>query len=145
MLSLMLNQYDTDRRGPYCVKITRDIPPCWDEPLLAIQYGYSTALPAPGEKAWVSFMEINPVVEYGKTYRIVVHTLPGWELWDGEKWVGGQPAGTMSWWGSASNNPYPRGMYWTGCNIRDQSGYWRSEPTEDHAFILFQRCPSLPS
>ncbi len=145
MLSLMLMRRDLLHRGPYCVKITRDIPPCWDEPILAIQYGYSTALPLPGVKAWVSYMEINPVVEYGKTYRIVVHTLPGWEWWDGEKWVGDQPAGTLDWCGKAGTNPYPRGMRWWGCNFQSQSGAWASEATSDQAFILWQRCPSLPS
>ncbi|MBA7535783.1 hypothetical protein ES705_28041 [subsurface metagenome] len=145
MLSLMLNQLDTDRRGPYCVKITRDIPPCWDEPLVAIQYGYSTALPLPGVKAWVSFMEINPVVEKDKTYRIIPHTLPGWEWWNGEEWVPAEPQAAFRWWGLSSGNPYPRGMYWHGCNIRDQSGEWQPHPEHDQTFILFQRCPSLPS
>ncbi|MBA7535455.1 hypothetical protein ES705_27711 [subsurface metagenome] len=145
MLSLMLNQYDTDTRGPYCVKITRDIPPCWDEPLLAIQYGYSTALPLPGVKAWVSYMEINPVVEYGKTYRIVVHTLPGWEWWNGERWEPREVLAALQWWGKVATNPYPRGMRWLGCDFSRQEGYWHSQATEDYTFILFQRCPSLPS
>ncbi|MBA7586264.1 hypothetical protein ES708_28261 [subsurface metagenome] len=144
-LSLMLNQHSTDRRGPYCVKITRDIPPCWDEPILAIQRGYSTTLPAPGVKQWVNFYDITPILLKDTTYRIVVHTLPGWQVYLDDEWHDDEAAAAMSWWAKVVTNPYPRGMAWHGCNFLERSGYWIAHPNNDFTFVLYQICPSVPS
>ncbi|MBA7684291.1 hypothetical protein ES703_92682 [subsurface metagenome] len=143
-LRLMLNQFATDRKGPYCVKITRDIPPCWNEPLLAIAYGHSSALPAPGVKAWISYRHMHPILRAGETYRITVHTLPGWVTWDGEEWVPDEAAAAIQWWVSDDSDPYPPGAHQVGCNFKDGVGAWVGGGEYDATFRLYQLCPSLP-
>lgn len=144
-LSLMLNQFSTLRRGGYCVKITRDIPPCWNEPLLAIDYGSSLGLPAPGVKQWKSWWGIRPTLEVGKTYRIVVHTVPGWESYNGEEWVEDEACAALQWWISDNSDPYAYGSAYYGCNIQAQSASWQRLVDFDATFRLYQLCPSLPS
>ncbi|GAI41464.1 unnamed protein product [marine sediment metagenome] len=137
----MLNQRNIVTRGPYVVGITKPNGECWKEKWIDNQYGESQGLPAFGEKEWVPFHGITPLLYKDTLYRIVVHTMPGWETWDGEKWVPKETWATIYWWAKLNTNPYPRGMAWHGCNFRAGEGAWIAHPTEDFAFILWRTCP----
>ena len=141
----MLNQFNVESRGPYCVEITRDIPPCYNEPVIAQAFGSSAYLPLPDSKQWKGWWGITPILEVGNTYRIVVHTTPGWYSWNGEEWVENEAGAALQWWHSDATNPYPHGSAFFGCNIKDQDGSWSNMPNHDATFRLYQLCPSLPS
>ncbi|MBA7583888.1 hypothetical protein ES708_25839 [subsurface metagenome] len=139
-LSLMLKQWETTRRGPYCVKITIPDGDCWAENVIAYQKGYSALLPLPGEKEWVDFYDITPLLQKDTLYRIVVHTLPGWQVWDVNHWKPWKAGAAMTWWAKIDTNPYPRGFMSTGCNFEGRSGIWIPISNDDFTFILWRTC-----
>ena len=142
-LSLMLNQYSTTRRGPYTVKVTRATGDAWNEPILQQWNGYSTHLPLPGVKEWTHFTGTTLGLVGFQDYRIVVHTLPGWEWWNGEEWVPTEAYAALQWWSKILTNPYTRGFACYGVNFWGEEGSWREIENEDMSFIIWQKCPSL--
>lgn len=142
-LSLLLAQYEAVRRGPYCIKITEVGGTCWAEKVIHYIERYSTDLPAPGVKTWTHFPGGLTHLWQGKTYRIVVHTLPGWEWWNGSSWEDWEAGAAIRWYYQSSGNPYPHGMLYSGCNFKDKAAGWNDFPNDDATFVLWQNCPSL--
>jgi len=122
-ISVMLNQFVTARRGPYVLKLTIVDGSPFEEELLWAEVGQSEELPLPGVAEWVHFDDVSVDVAEGVTYRIVVHTIPGWLFWNGTEWESWEIGAAMRWW-YAEETPYDRGWAWYGANFRDEAGIW---------------------
>jgi len=136
-IRLMLNQYLTTQKGPYVVKLTKLNGAPWVEEVLWSEVGQSEELPAPGAAEWVDFDDIATPLQEGVTYRIVVHTIPGWLFWNGEEWVSHEAGAAMRWWMKGDTNPYPRGIAWYGANFRDEAVWWIGLYDEDFTFCVW--------
>jgi len=140
-VSLRLNKIDDTRRGPFCVKLTLVGGECSRESVLDISRSSSGALPVHDGISWTSYLKRQVTLYKDRIYRIVVHTLPGWEVWHEDHWDPWEAGAALFWWKKTATNPYARGLASTGCNFRDMSGVWSENPDDDWAFILWQRCP----
>ena len=138
MIKLMLHQFETVRRGPYVLKLTIVDGSPFEEEVLWSDVRQSELLPLPGEAEWVWFGPVNIDVLQGVTYRIVVHTLPGWLFWNGEEWVSWEEGAAIRWWAKVNINPYPRGSYYYGANFRDEVGIWMVVAESDHTFCCLE-------
>lgn len=135
-LSLLLTQYGLDRKGPLVVKLEVPAPNCWEAEVLWSETLDSIDLPLYGDYRWTSFYLPDILLTIGVTYRITVHTLPGWKNWVNGEWVAGEAQAAIRWRSKTLTNPYPRGMRWYGCNYQAEGGAWLGAPTEDMAFCL---------
>jgi len=141
-LSLQLCQYEVTRRGPYVVKLTRVNTTPFNEEVIDAFNGHSLNLPAPDTKEWKTFHTLHANLKKDVPYRIVVHTKPGWEWWNGDEWEDWEEGAAIQWWAESDTNPYPRGNLALGANFRDRTGTWTDYPNADATFRLYQRCPS---
>lgn len=137
-ISVGLTQFFPDYRGPFIVKLTKPDGNCWAETLLWSKSAQSSNLPLSGQKVFTHFEPVNVALLTGVPYRVVVHTTPGWEKWDGSRWVSWESGATMLWWRSDTDSPYPRGLACYGCNFKNSAGGWYTIPTQDHTFIVWE-------
>lgn len=135
-LSLLLMQYSLWNKGPLIVKLELDEVPPWSAYILWSRTLNSIDLPLKGEYRWTSFILPNIPLSKGSTYRITVHTTPGWKNWINGEWVPGEPQAAVNWRAQTVTNPYPRGAAWYGVNYRDEAGIWLPIGGQDQAFCL---------
>ena len=137
-LSLLLEQWSVDRKGPLIVKLELPAANCWEAEVLWSQAVYSTDLPIPGEKRWTHFVlpEINLTED--TTYRITVHTTPGWLWWNGDEWVPWEAGAIIAWYLKVATNPYTRGAEYAGCNYQAESGAWADRDGYDATFCVYE-------
>ncbi len=138
MIRLMLNQFETVRRGPYVLKLTSLNGDPYEEEVLWSDVRQSELLPLPDVAEWVWFGPVNIALEEGHTYRIIVHTIPGWLWWNGSEWVSWEAGAGMRWWYKPDTNPYPRGMICYGANFRDDTNPWQTSPDSDFTFCCLE-------
>ena len=136
-LHLCLNQYATTRKGPYRVILAHDTAQCWMPNILWQHDGYSTDLPLPNTKEWVSYDLPNIPCAPHFLYRIIVHTTPGWLEYYGGVWRPAESRASLAWWQGDIYHNYPRGYAWYGCNLRDSRGSWTQRTNVDHAFCVY--------
>ena len=135
-LSLLLTQLGLDRKGPLVVKIELNEIPPYQATVLWSRIVNSEDLPLYGEYRWTSFMLPNIPLNLGQIYRITVHTLYGWLIWENGQWVEGEAQAGIRWRAKVATNPYPRGSAWYGVNYREQSGIWLPLANQDQAFCI---------
>lgn len=135
-LSLLLTQYAIYVKGPLIVKLEIPATNCWKATVLWSKTLYSTDLPLPGDHRWTSFYLPNILLELGVTYRITVHTTPGWYQWVNGEWLLKESWAAVTWRSEATGSPYPRGSAWIGCNYSAGGGVWTPHVDRDHAFCL---------
>lgn len=135
-LALPLTRVTTTTKGLLVVKLELPATSCWEAEVLWSQIIHSTSLPESGDYRWISFSLPDITLSPDTIYRITVHCLPGWVEWDGEEWVPNAAAGDLYWRTKSGTNPYARGTLCSGCNYRDESGFWTPAATDDFAFCI---------
>jgi hypothetical protein len=159
-LGVLLARIDNDRRGRGVIKLERATDPGAEGTVFAQWEWHTAELGAPGSPVWISRGFGVHRFKSGELYRIVVHTIPGWEIWneDKQQWELQDTAAAIQWarWGAGSR--YPRGTYQYGLNywsryadvFRDLGypddfvhryeekdvGSWRSAKNTDNAFYI---------
>ena len=137
-ISLLINQYALNRKGPYIVKLVKPNGACWEEPILWSYEGYSTDLPEVGDFTWTHYDDVDVPLTLGEIYRIVVHTTPGWYYWNGSEWVLQETYAALRLYMGTETPLYPRGYRIYGCNFLAGSGRWRYTTTADLCFIVWE-------
>jgi len=92
-------------------------------------------LPKASARAWVPVDVPNIPVDAGVTYRVAVYPNPGWEYFDGIRWVAddskavvGVAFGTM--------NFYPRGCAWFYYDYTNDTGPWVIQSQGNHEICV---------
>ncbi|MBA7643922.1 hypothetical protein ES703_51656 [subsurface metagenome] len=142
MLSLLLTQYDINRKGPLIVKLELPAVNCWEAEVIWSKELYSRDLPYPGDYRWTRFYLGDLPLTKDTVYRITVHTLPGWYYWSGTEWELNEAQAAIRWLYQADTNPYPRGFLFVGCNFKVGEGSWSVIADNDFAFCVSE--PSAP-
>ncbi|MBA7574181.1 hypothetical protein ES708_15983 [subsurface metagenome] len=135
---LRICQYQTTRKGPLRLYVTKVGGSCWSEQVLWMKDIYSTSLPAPGSQAWTHFSTGAVALTSGSAYRLLIVCQPGWVYLSRDQWKPGDHYMGVRWWANSNPDCYPRGTHWYNCNFRDSGGSWR-DTNMDMNFVCWEQ------
>lgn len=137
-VSVPLCRWDNLRRGKGIIGIEEVTDPKLPGRRIYQWEWHSDELGDPGDPQWISRGFGIKTFKAGEQYRIVIHSLPGWEIFDEETglWKIWETGAAIQWASMKAGDVFPNGEMQIGYNYRDHSGRWRIVKNSDFSFVI---------
>jgi hypothetical protein len=128
----------TNRYGDIRIILAQPGPTCWQPNILWETTIDSRICPLPGTAQYTDIDTPDIQLYKDYTYWLIIMCVPPWYILSQGQWVRSDGSMYHYTWHTANPNIYTRGAMYTGCNFRDQKGYWANQNT-DLTFIFCEK------
>ncbi len=132
-LALIMRQFDITRRGNVAIGIEdTEGNTLWQTSI------WSPNLPDRRKSPQWLYLDVPSLYLYaGDEYRIVIHTVPVWQWFNGSMWVNNDSVAAVEV-GQGPKQDYPRGDAYYGYNYIDHTGTWQKLSGMDLCFEVYK-------